>query len=183
MRRVGGRLSSDWEGETEMRNIVIGVAATTLLAACSSDAPAPPAEEVAAASLQPGEYEITAKVEAVKSTDKSTPRTKAKVGDAPAVTRVCVPADGSLAAEVFAEGKETCTAMDNYMRNGRMNLQFKCKSGSDQLTQMADGTFKKDSFEAKVSTATYFTGDGDYELTRSFTGKRVGDCPVEPAKS
>ncbi len=166
-----------------MRNIMIGVAASALVAACSGDAPAPPAEEAAAASLQPGEYEITAKVDALRSTDKTTPATKAKVGDTPTVTRACVPADGSLAPEVFAEGKETCTQMDNYMRNGRMSLQFKCKRGNDQLTQMADGTFKADSFEAKVSTATYFTGDGDYELTRSFTGKRVGDCPAEPAKS
>ena len=52
----------------------------------------------------------------------------------------------------------------------------------DQLTQLVDGNFKADSFEAKVNTATYFAGDGDYELTRSFTGKRVGDCPAEPAE-
>ena len=62
------------------------------------------------------------------------------------------------------------------MRNGRMSLQYKCTRGSDQLTQLVDGDFKADSFEAKVTTATYFTGAGDYEMTRTFTGKRVGDC-------
>ena len=79
--------------------------------------------------------------------------------------------------EVFAEGNETCNAIDNYMRNGRMSLQYQCTRGSDQLSQLVDGNFKADSFEAKVTTATYFAGDGDYDLTRSFTGKRVGDCP------
>ena len=166
-----------------MRSIIMTAVAAAWLAGCSGeDAPAPKAEEARAASLQAGEYEVTATVAALRSTDKTTPRSKMKVGDPPKVTRACVPADGSLAAEVFAEAGESCTPMDQYMRNGRLNLQFKCKRGSDQLTQMADGKFKADSFEAKVSTATYFAGDGDYELTRSFTGKRVGDCPAEPAE-
>ena len=165
-----------------MRTIIIGVAATALLGGCSdSSAPAPEAEEVVAASLRPGEYEITAKVDALRSTDKTTPASKMKVGDEPKVIRTCVPADGAIDPEVFAEAKESCNAMDNYMRNGRMSLQYKCKRGSDQLTQLVDGNFKADSFEAKVSTATYFAGDGDYELTRSFTAKRVGDCPAESA--
>ena len=64
-----------------------------------------------------------------------------------------------------------------------MSLQFKCKRGKDQLTQLVDGDFKADSFEAKVRTATYFSGDGDYELTRSFTAKRVGECSAEPEKA
>jgi len=167
-----------------MRMIIIGAAATMLLAGCSDDsATAPKPEEAAAAALTPGEYEISATVAALRSTDKTTPASKAKVGDPAKVTRICVPADGTIDPAAFAEGSETCNPMDNYMRNGRMSLQYKCtRVGSGQLTHMADGNFKTDSFEAKVTTATYFSGPGDYELTRSFNGKRVGDCPAAPAK-
>ena len=49
--------------------------------------------------------------------------------------------------------------------------------------QLADGDFKADSFEAKLKTATYFAGPGDYEMTRTMTGKRVGECPAASAKS
>ena len=166
-----------------MRRIIIGFAATAMLSACSGDAPAPPAEEATAASLQAGEYELSAKVDALRSTDATTPATKYKVGDPPKVTKTCVPADGSIDPKAFAEGSESCTALDNYMRNGRMSLQYKCSRGSDQMTQLVDGDFKADSFEAKVTTSTYFAGSGDYELTRTITGKRVGDCPAEPEKS
>ena len=94
-----------------------------------------------------------------------------------------MPADGTIDPKAFAEGDESCTALDSYMRNGRMSLQYKCSRGSDQMTQLVDGDFKADSFEAKVTTSTYFAGSGDYELTRTFTGKRVGDCPAEAEKS
>ena len=36
---------------------------------------------------------------------------------------------------------------------------------------------------AKLSTATYFTGSGDYAMTRTFTGKRVGNCPAAATDS
>jgi len=164
-----------------MRLMITAATTAVLLAGCSGDEAAVPKAEAAAASLQAGEYEVTAKVAALRSTDRTTPVTKAKVGDPPKVTRTCVPADGKIDAKVFAEGSETCTALDNYMRNGRMSLQYKCTRGSDQLTQLVDGDFKADSFEAKVITSTYFAGAGDYDLTRSFTGQRVGDCTQESA--
>lgn len=161
-----------------------GIAAIAMLAACSDDsATQPKPETVKAASLQPGEYEISAKIDAIRSTDQTTPATKSKLGDPPTVARTCVPADGTIDPAVFTEAGETCQPMDNYMRGGRMNLQYKCKRGGEQLTQMADGDFTSDSFEAKVTTATYFRGSGDYELTRTFTGKRVGECGADPAKS
>ena len=43
--------------------------------------------------------------------------------------------------------------------------------------QLVDGTFKADSFEARVLGSTGFAASGDYNMTRQVTGRRVGDCP------
>jgi hypothetical protein len=165
-----------------MRTIILGLAGAALLAACSDDsATTAKPEEARADQLKPGEYEITATVDALRSTDKTTPATKSKVGDPPKVTRTCVPADGTIPPDAFAETDEKCRSSDSYMRGGRMNLQFKCVRDGEQLTQMADGSFTADSFTGTVMTATYLSGSGDYELTRTMTGKRVGDCPAPSA--
>jgi hypothetical protein len=46
----------------------------------------------------------------------------------------------------------------------------------------ADGNYTADSFEILVNETTKFSGDGDYELARHLTGKRVGTCPAAAAK-
>ena len=161
-----------------MRTIVTLWVGAGLLAACGdSSAPAKPEEE-RAASLKPGEYEITAKVDALRSTDNSTPATQSKVADPARTTRTCVPADGTIDPSAFAEAGEKCTASDSYMRGGRMSLQLKCLRDNKQLTQLVDGKFTADSFTGTAHTSTFFSGPGDYELTRTLTGKRVGECPA-----
>ena len=162
-----------------MRLVSIAIAA--LLAGCSGggDAVGAAKEEEAkrADALQPGEYEISAKVDKIRSTDQTSPATASKPGNPPKVSRTCIPADGGIEPAVFAELGESCNAMDNYLRGGRMSLQYKCRRpGKGELTQLVDGDFTADSFEAKVITSTYYSGSGDYELTRTITGKRVGDC-------
>lgn len=165
-----------------MRTIIPALIATSLLAACGEEAETTKPRQERAQSLQPGEYEVTSKVDAIRSTDNTTPATSSAVADPPKVTRTCVPADGTIDAAAFAEAGETCTASDRYMRGGRMSLQFKCRrEGQGQLTQLVDGNFTADSFTGKVITGTYFAGSGDYEMTRTITGKRLGDCPAGPA--
>ena len=163
-----------------MRTIILGLAAAGLLAGCSGDT-APQPEVARADALQPGEYEITAKIDDVHSTDKTTPATKSKVADPPKVTRTCVPAAGTIDPATFAEASEKCTATDSYMRGGRMSLQYKCDRAGNGLNQLVDGSFTADSFTGKVLTATYFSGSGDYQMTRTMTGKRVGECPAAAA--
>ena len=165
-----------------MRTILLGVAAAGLIAGCTSDS-APPAEQAETVALLPGEYDISAKIDSFRSTDKATPATRAKVGDPPATRRACVAAGGNMPVEAFADAGDLCTASSSYVRNGRLNLQLSCsRPGHGTVMQLADGSFKADSFEAKLNTATYFTGSGDYAMTRSFTGKRVGECSAVPAK-
>ena len=78
-----------------MRGIISSVAAAGLLAACSDDAPPAKPAKVRADALKPGEYEVAATVDVLRSTDKTTPATKSKVG-ATQTARICVPADGAL---------------------------------------------------------------------------------------
>lgn len=163
--------------------MILALAAAGLLAACSdSGTPAKP-EEKAADALKPGDYEVTAKVDEIHSTDKTIPKTASKLADAAKVTRTCVPAGGTIDPAAFAEAGEKCTPSDNYMRGGRMSLQYRCNRAGDLLTQLVDGNFTADSFTGKVMTATYFSGSGDYEMTRTVTGKRVGECPTAPQKA
>jgi hypothetical protein len=164
-----------------MRIMAMTVAAAGLLASCSDDSGAPANNTVAhAAALRAGEYEIKAKVDELRSTDKTTPATESKVGADPVTSRTCVGPENKIEPAAFAEAGETCTASESYMKNGRMNLQYKCsRSGQGQLTQLVDGDFTDDGFTAQVRTATYFSGSGDYELVRSFTAKRVGECTVK----
>lgn len=167
-----------------MRTIIIGLTAAGLLAACSGDTPK---EEKAAEkvdALQPGEYEYTTKVDEVRSTDNTAPATAMKVaaaGETPPTARVCVTAEG-VPPTTFAEAGDTCAPTSSYMRGGRMSLQFNCtRTGRGGLTQLVDGNFTANTFEAKVITSTYFSGPGDYSMSRTLTGRRVGDCPAAPA--
>ena len=164
-----------------MRMIILAMATAGLLGACSDDgAPTAKPEEAKADALKPGEYEVTTKVDAIRSTDNSTPKTASKVANPVKITRACVPADGTPDPATFAEAGEKCTALDIYMRGGRMSLQYKCNRSGELLTHLVDGNFTADGFTGKVLTATYFSGSGGYALTRTLTGKRVGECPATP---
>jgi hypothetical protein len=137
-----------------------------------------PAEE-RASTLQPGEYELVAKVDSLRSTDATAPASKLKEG-ASATTRTCVGEQNRVDPAAFVEAGESCTPGDTYMSGGRMSLQFRCnRAGKGALSIVVDGKFKKDSFEAEVITATLFSGSGDYELRRSMTAKRVGECSAK----
>jgi hypothetical protein len=165
-----------------MRTIILGVAAAGLLAACSGDTAKEAKKEAKADALQPGEYEFTAVVDSVSSTDNTTPATNMKVsaeGEETEKVRVCVGKDGAIDPLIFAEAGDQCTPSSTYMRGGRMSLQFNCnRAKRGTLTQLVDGNFTATSFEAKVITSSYFSGPGDYALSRTLTGRRVGDCPA-----
>ena len=169
-----------------MRTMILGMAAVGLLAACSEDPAAKPEKAAKAEALQPGEYELTTTVDAVRSTDGTAPATNMKVaaeGEETEKVRVCVAKDGAIDPLIFAEASDKCTPSSTYMRSGRMSLQFNCnRANRGQLTQTVDGTFTATSFEARVMTSSYFSGPGDYSMTRTLTGARVGDCPAAQPK-
>jgi hypothetical protein len=150
-------------------------AALGLVTACGSEAPKPVAVEKAKKML-PGEYEITSEVTSVRSADKSTPATKAKVGDK-STYRGCVAADGTLDPAMFVDKGDKCSVTNTYVRSGRLSVQYQCsRPGHGSVYPNVDGNFTADGFEAVVNTGTAFSGDGDYQATRKLTAKRVGEC-------
>ena len=156
---------------------ITAITAATLLASCGSEAPKPAAVEKAGA-LSPGEYEVSSEVTKIQSADKSTPATTAKLGDK-AVTRACVAADGTIEPAMFIDTGDSCSAQSTYARSGRLSIQYQCSRKAKGLVYPnADGNFTADGFEAIVTVSTAFSGDGDYNLTRKLTAKRVGDCPA-----
>ena len=159
-----------------MRGPIIVAAAAVLMSACSQEAPVQ--KEEAAAALSGGQYEASWKVSELRSVDKTTPATNLKQ-DASGTTLACIAADGTIDPALFAEDGDTCTASNPYVRNGRIGLDLSCTRADSggEIRQSVNGTFKADSLEAEVTTTTYLAGAGDYAMTRTFTAKRVGECP------
>ena len=167
-----------------MRTTILALAAAGWMTACSGDTATEAKPEPKADALQPGEYEVAGKVDELRSTDNSEPATGLKVDAASPPSRVCVAADGAVDPAAFAEAGDKCRSTSSYLRGGRMSLQYNCsRSGKGDLTLLVDGKFTADSFEAQVMASTYFSGPGDYAMTRTVTGKRVGDCPAEAQKA
>jgi hypothetical protein len=162
-----------------MHKLLTGAAAAALLAGCSGGEAEKPKAEAKATAFQPGEYEVSIAVDAIRSTDQTTPASALKVGGAPVTRRACIAADNAIDPAMFVEAAETCTASSEYVSRGRMSLQYNCnRPGKGRVTQLVDGQFKADSFTARVETATFFASSGDYALTRTVTGRRVGACPA-----
>jgi hypothetical protein len=158
--------------------IVVGVAAA-MLAGCSGEAEKPAEER--AQTLQAGEYEVAVKVDDLRSMDEGTPVIEAKAGDTQ-TQRVCIAADGKIDPALFTQATDSCKSQTDYVKRGRINIQYQCtRPGKGPLSEVVEGRFTKDGFEARSTSATYFTGNGDYELARSYAGRRVGECSAAPA--
>lgn len=156
----------------------MAAAAALGLAACGGGGDAAPEEEKPA-SLEPGLYEASWKVSALSSTDKTTPATNLEAGTS-GTTKGCVADGPAIDPLMFAEDGDNCTATSSYARKGRINLQYECnREGQGRVMQTVSGSSTADGFEAEVSSSTYLTGPGDYSMTRSFTARRVGECPAE----
>lgn len=156
-----------------MRAVAI-LTISAALAACSSEAPPPPAP-AASASLAAGQWEVTSKVAALRSTDKTDPAVAVKVGDT-ATASACIGPDGAPPAELFALEGHQCAAQNPYVRKGRMNMQLDCTAEAGKVMGNVEGKFTADDLTATVTTTSSFVGSGDYELKREITGRRIGEC-------
>ena len=160
-----------------MKNLVL-IAPALLLAACGGETPKAEDKPVIPAKLPAGEWEVSSTVEALKSTDQTTPDIALKQGDT-ATHRACVAADVKPANDIFLAKGDQCSGTSVFIMNGRINASWTCqRPGKGQVMPAADGKYTADSFEVLVTTGTWFSGTGDYELTQRMKGKRVGDCPA-----
>lgn len=168
-----------------MRALTIAAATAVLaLAGCSDGAPQQQQEEAQeSAALSPGLYEATWTVSELRSTDKTDPATKLTQG-ATGSTQACVQPGPTIDPALFAEGSDKCTPSNSYTRGGRISMQMDCRRPGDagQVMQSVTGKSTAESFEGEVSTTTYLAGAGDYSMTRTFTGRRVGECPAQDAE-
>lgn len=161
-----------------MKRTMLACSAALALGACGGDA-ATEAEESTGPvdAMLPGEYQIVTEVTQLDSTDNTTPRATAAMGESTTGT-VCVGEDGLLPAEAFGELGDDCTIKQPYVRRGKIRQQLSCSRenspGTIELNVEAD--FTEDGVEGTVSTESYFVADGDYSMRRSLTGRRVGDC-------
>ena len=159
---------------------VIALMMVAGLGACGQEA-AKPVAAAAPKTLPAGEYEIASEVTKLASTDKTTPATKLAMG-AKQTVRACVAADGTPDPAMFVETGDQCSVNNSYGRSGRLSVQYSCqRSGKGELFTNADGNFKADGFEAIVISSTSFPGQGDYDLTRRLTARRLGACPATGA--
>ena len=159
---------------------IAAAAAAMILAGCGSSGEETPVKE-AAASLKPGEYQLAWSDIEMKAID---PKEKALAPiDAAAAfpAKACVSSRGGIDPPVFAETGDECKSVNSYTRNGLVNIQLTCtREGKGKLASMIDGKFAAESFDAKVQTSTSFSGEGNYTMSRSVSGKRIGDCPAAP---
>lgn len=160
------------------------LAALGLLAGCDAAPPATnEAEAITPEALKPGLYQLDWEVKTIRSTDKSTPATRLKVGDKGSANS-CIAEGGEVDPAMFAAPGETCTALNPYVGSGRLSLTLRCSVAKGQVNGSVESTFKTDSeTTGQVNEASSFSGGGDYMMMRDFTARRVGECSAAARKA
>lgn len=158
-----------------MHRTIIGAAAALLLAGCSEDAPQQQKQQ--SRSLEPGQYELSWTVSQLRSTDKSSPATSLSQGETGTASG-CIREGGDVDPALFAEAGDQCTPSNSFVRAGRVSVQMECKRPGQPglVMQSVNAKSAGDSFEGELSTSTYLDGSGDYEMTRTITARRAGEC-------
>jgi hypothetical protein len=145
-------------------------------ASCSGGGEEKKAEE-GAATMQPGQWEVTSEVTAFRSTDKATPALKAAAGDK-STAPACIETgkEGKPPAEMFAGAGYECDYKDSYIRSGRITATLDCKRDAleGKIFMTIEGTYKGDSFEGTSSSTSYLSGEGDFAMNSKISGRRTG---------
>ncbi|MCJ7421475.1 DUF3617 domain-containing protein [Sphingomicrobium astaxanthinifaciens] len=169
-----------------MKTRILATSALALaLAACGSGDSAAEEEAVAPVdTLLPGNFEITSEVTSLDSTDEADPVTSAELGST-TTANVCVGEDGLLPAAAFGEEGDDCVIENPYVRRGKIRQALVCQreGQSGQIRLQVDAEFTEDGVDGTVQTVTYFSGEGDYAMTRTLSGRRTGDCTEAEAEA
>lgn len=150
-----------------------------VLAACSGDQATENKAEKAA-SLQPGQYEVTSEVTAFEVVEPGEAAINTPVGTR-ATASVCVGNEAQVNPALFANEGLNCQHGSYYARNGRMNMTMNCskEGAAGNFGTTVEGTFQADSFEATRSVTSYLQGGGDVQISSRLTGRRTGECQAQ----
>lgn len=151
-----------------------------VLAACGGGAGEENKAATKAASLAPGQWELTSEVTAFSKIDQgATPQINTPVGTR-ATESVCV-SEGRPPAALFAGAGYDCRYDIYYARNGRLNTTMICRREglSGSIATSADGNFGTDTIEYTRDMRTSLSGDGDVQIAARVTGRRTGECTPE----
>ena len=139
-----------------------------------------------AASLAPGQWELTSEVTAFRQTDRGRPSINTPVGTRTTAS-LCVGAGSELPTAFFAGEGYRCAygTGSYYVHGGRINVTLACTREGliGNITMSADGTFQANSAEFRRNLRTILVADGDVEIESRVTGRRTGDCTPEPGGS
>jgi len=134
-----------------------------------------------AASISPGQYEVTAEVTRFEPADSGAPKINTPVGTK---TTRSVCAGAALNPDLFADQGLACQAAGSpYVRNGAINVSISCTRPDLQGPIGADvsGRFDAASFDVTRKLATALATDGDVRIETHLTARRTGDCQAAPA--
>lgn len=162
-----------------MRELFGYVVPALLLASCGGEAQQAgnaAAEAEVPAAFPAGQWEVTATVESIGSTDNSTPAIAAKAGDS-ATRSVCV-ADAKQLQGLFVPEGADCSPLTDYARQGRVNTAYKCTIKGGALNVTVNGNYTADTLDVVADSASMLSGSGDYQMRAKVTGRRTGDCPA-----
>ena len=166
---------------------IAAIAATTLALSGCGDAPdetATTETDTAAPvdALLPGAFMVRTEVTSIESLDDADPATPMAVGQV-VENEVCVGEDGILPAAAFGEDGDDCSIDNPYQRKGRLRQALTCNRSAGQLNLQVEAEFTGESLEGTVRTGSSFAGDGDYQMARTLTATRTGDCSNAEANS
>ena len=168
-----------------MRHLVM-LPLCAALAACGGEQAAEKKVEEQAATMSAGHWETSSEVTEMRSTDKTEPVVKAAAGDkATHMTCVTEAEKAKPSPALFAGEGYSCKHKDGtYIRGGRLVASLDCtrEGVNGQIMMQVDGSYKGDSFEARVKTTSDLPGRGDVEMNRKITGRKTGDTCAAPAE-
>lgn len=158
-----------------------------LAAACSEGAaPDAKAEDKAALQLAAGQWETTAKYDAVTVTEGDTSAIPAAEGEARTGAACLAEADAKRPdPALFATAGDSCAWQNFYMSRGKLNADMRCSREGvpGDIMVAVQGSYTADSFDLTTDTRTILAGPGDIQATGTMTGRLTGPtcAPAEAA--
>lgn len=156
--------------------IIIVVAAAALVAGCGGSPTKDAKAEGTAAKLAPGEYRLAWSDVSFAGSDKKDAAAAQAKAQAALPESACVAAGGALDPAAFAADDDKCHSVNSYVRNGILNVQFSCMRDDGAVSQMANGTFTAEAFDANFETQSNFAEGDNFTLKAKVTGTRTGQC-------